>query len=511
MQSRRTALREPIAPRTFAPTGPVMHGLRPLPHAAGGGAHFNSLFGLEVTFLLTSIGKETRNANPSPNRRLAKEWFECIARLGGDAEGMRAAASFMEGSTAIVHGEVTPCSVVPKLFGDETRDLMAHAAHTMHGILCKVIRRYLDDPAYRELFSFDRRLRELILLPCGHDALVPFARYDIFLDENTGDYTFCELNADGSSGMNEDREVARATRKTGAYPLFAGAHRIEGNELFASWVDVFLDIHSRSAHPATRPHVAICDYLECATLGEFEEYRDEFERHGIPCTICDVRDLAMHGDRLCTPDGCPVDAIWRRCVTNDILSHWDESQTFIDAVRHGRVVLIGGFSGHIVHDKQIFRVLRMPQTKVLLADEENRFVEAHVPYTTFLDEGFVSLDEIKGHKDSWVIKPCDHYGADEVHLGIEETQKRWVELVDAFANSKTGCAFLAQTFARPFRTKAIALSDAATTRSYANLSGLYVFDGVFKGVFSRLGPGEIVTGLAGGLTAATFWVDCERP
>ncbi len=466
------------------------------------------------------------------NGALTEEWLGCIDALEGDRAGMREAADFMAGSTAIVHGEVTPCTAVPRLFDRATRDVMEYAATTMHRILLKVMRRYLDDPSYRALFDFDPKLQRLILMPCGHDSLVPFARYDIFLDERTGDFAFCELNADGSSGMNEDREVARATRTTQAYGRFAQTHRIEGNELFESWVDTFLAIYARSGG-AGNPHIAICDYLECATLGEFEEYRREFERRGVACSICDVRELSIRDGRLITLDGRPIDAIWRRCVTNDILSHWDDSQEFIKAVEQGLCMLIGGFSGHIVHDKQIFRVLHMPQTHALLTDEENGFVEKHVPLTTFLDERFIDLNDVHQDKDRWVIKPTDHYGADEVHLGIEESGERWRALVDTFANEASGCAFLAQRFVKPFRTLTIPLAEAvqadeaeqdtrkehaeanrtsvAAPRLYANLSGLYVYDGAFKGVFSRLGPGEIVTGLAGGLTAATFWVDCDRP
>ena len=94
--------------------------------------------------------------------------------------------------------------------------------------------------------------------------------------------------------------------------------------------------------------------------------------------------------------------------------------------------------------------------------------------------------------------------------------------MNKFANSASGDLFLAQRFIRPYRTLTIPLASIADNesgaqmqivepRSYANLLGLYVYDGTFKGVFSRLGPSEIVTGLAGGLTAATFWVDCGRP
>ena len=70
--------------------------------------------------------------------------------------------------------------------------------------------------------------------------------------------------------------------------------------------------------------------------------------------MCDVRDLTFDGEVLRDKEGQPVHAIWRRCVTNDVLEFWDESQALIEAVKAQKVALIGSFAGHIVHDKQIF-------------------------------------------------------------------------------------------------------------------------------------------------------------
>lgn len=102
----------------------------------------------------------------------------------------------------------------------------------------------------------------------------------------------------------------------------------------------------------------------------FSEY---FKQAGYECVIADVRDLSFDGTVLRDGNGQQIDAIWRRCVTNDVLEHWDESQELISAVRAQAVALIGAFSGHIVHDKQIFEALKHPLTKAFLSDEENAF------------------------------------------------------------------------------------------------------------------------------------------
>ena len=49
------------------------------------------------------------------------------------------------------------------------------------------------------------------------------------------------------------------------------------------------------------------------------------------------------------------------------------------------------------------------------------------------------------------------------------------------------------------------VSDAP--KLYNNLNGLYLYDGVFQGVFSRLGPLPTISKDMQGMTAATIWVD----
>ena len=141
------------------------------------------------------------------NADYTREYFQIMDALGGDVAGRRAAYDYMQSSTAIVHHRVVACSFIPRLFNRKTYDTMKETAETAHRILVKVIERYLADPEYRRAFDFDPRLEELILLPRGYDSVLPFARVDTFLDEDDYRVKFCEFNADGSSGMNENREI----------------------------------------------------------------------------------------------------------------------------------------------------------------------------------------------------------------------------------------------------------------------------------------------------------------
>lgn len=450
------------------------------------------------------------------NAELTEEYFAAAEALDGDIAGRRAAQAYMQGSTAIVHHRVVASSFIPRLFNDASWEAMRQVAETTHAILCKVIEHYRAEPAYRDVFHFDARLAELILLPRGYKDPLPFARIDVFLNEDDMTCGFCEFNGDGSAGMNENREITHSIEGTATYARFTAEHDVETCELFDSWVREFIRIYGGSKHRVDGARFAICDYLDVGVVDEFKVFSSYFARHGHECVVCDVRDLSFDGTTLRDADGLPVHAIWRRAVTNDVIEHWDASQDLIEAVRHEAVELIGSFAGHLVHDKQIFEALRHPKTRAILTDEENAFVEAHVPLTRFLDAREVDLDDIRAHKDAWIIKPTDNYGAKDVYAGVSSTQDEWEALIDRFANGAAGEPFIVQTYLTPYKTHTLApdedierLDDAQVDRAgtlYNNLSGLYLYNGHFQGVFSRLGPYPTISKELKGMTAATLHV-----
>ena len=413
------------------------------------------------------------------NAAYTQEYIDIANSLDGDVPGRRAARAYMDASTAIVHHQVVSTSFVPKLYDAASRQVMRDVVETTHRILCKVMQHYLDDAEYRKVFDYDPRL--------------PFARFDIFLDENTGDVAFCEFNGDGSSGMNENREITHSVEQTATFKEFAKRHHVEGCELFDAWVSEFINIYNTYKGRVEHPRFAICDYLENGVVDEFHLFAQRFTGAGYPCTVCDVRDLTFDGEVLHDAQGQPVHAIWRRCVTNDVLEYWDQSQALIEAVKAQKVALIGSFAGHIVHDKQIFEALFNPATQAFLTPEEIAFVERTVPQTRYLDEREVDLDAIRADKDAWIIKPTDAYGAADVYAGCFQTQEQWDAIVAKFANGAAGAPFLAQRYITPFKTQILVpdndianLSDEEVQREpvlYNNLEGLYCYNGTFQGIF----------------------------
>lgn len=398
-----------------------------------------------------------------------------------------AIVEYMKHSTAIHHGEYVRTCFAPKLLTESQFARIAADMRVLYGIFAKMSDAYFGDGSYRALFGFDARTEALILRANRTPSALPMARIDFFYHEDTGAYQFCEFNTDGTSAMNEDRELHNAQRLSGVYRAFTAAHKTRQCELFDSWVDTFLNVWHKAGGQGL-PNVAIVDYMECGTVQEFEIFRQYFERRGVPAEVCDVRALRYENGVLYGAQGRRVDAIYRRAVTSDVLAHYDESAAMLDAARDGAVLLVGDFHTQLVHNKQIFRVMHLPQTFALLTPAEQQYIRDHVPYTVAYTPDLAG--QVMAEKDAWILKPYDSYGSRGVHAGVEFSDADWRVVVGKTPEQ----GYLLQRFHTPYVTENYGLAGQEFGRNrYYNLTGIYTYDGVAQGVYSRVSLTPIIS------------------
>lgn len=425
--------------------------------------------------------------------RLNEEYCQRI-RQDKEAHAVSAAKEieYMANSTAKYHGRCVSTLYIPKMFSRQDIERFEELIKTLYGIFDKVIGRYREDAGYRELFGFDKRLEELILREKRYSCNVPIARIDIFYQEDTGDFKFCEFNTDGSSAMNEDRELNRGIKETLGYRQLAGMYDISTFELFDSWAKESLRIYHSAEGAVEKPHIAIVDFMESATNNEFEIFAESYRKLGVSCEISEIRKLRYENGRLYGEGNVPIDMIYRRAVTSDIMKHYDEVEDFIRAVKEEKVCLIGDFTTQIVHNKVLYRVLHHPMTQEFLLEEECDYVEKHVPYTAYMDAPYISVDNICANKNSWILKPQDSYGSKGVFAGVEyDSVEEWRKIVEEHCTHD----YLLQQFCTPYQTLNIDFSKGAEADFLPvyNLTGLFVYGGKFQGIYSRVSRGEIIS------------------
>ncbi len=412
---------------------------------------------------------------------------------------------YLMNSTAKYHNRVVKTLYLPKLFTRKEMELFRQAVTELYGIFDKVIAEFESNESYRRLFGFSEELTELILREKKYRCNIPISRIDIFYNEEIGDFKFCEFNTDGTSAMNEDRELGIAFSRTKAYQEFARTYELSSFELFDTWVEEVLTMYREyagSSEPETfgndgmgageketLPNIAIVDFMENATENEFKIFAERFRRRGCNAEICDIRNIRWNGTECRTETGMKVDVIYRRAVTSDILSHMNEVQEFIEAVKSDTVCMLGDFRTQIAHNKVLYKILHMDETMRLLTRREQVFVKAHVPYTVALDEMFAEGNEklkedVFANKDKWIIKPEDSYGSQGVHAGVEhENRDEWVRMLEENKDKK----YILQAFNNPYELMNIDFREEDYRWVNAsNLTGLFVYNEKLYGAYSRI-------------------------
>ena len=421
--------------------------------------------------------------------RLQEQVYEAyknhiISHMEENRKGALAVKEQLENSPLLWNGVLEKTVHIPKVFDEETVGVFNDIVETSTRIFGKVIKEYRENAKYRALFPFSKELEELILLPEQYEGSLPIARIDIFYHEDTGDFQFCEINTDGTAAMQRDLEMRKALKFNPAHRYVEDLFELQPFELFDSWVETFLSLYDTYKKKKDRPNVAMVDFLENATLKEFEEFAERFRNAGVNCEICDIRSLKYRDGVLYSSEGYRIDAIYRRAVTADIMAHYDEVSDFLNAVRDDAVFFAGAFSTQVIHTKWLFYVLHHEMTKAVLTEEERAFVEAHVPLTVEFSKDYISLDEVCEHKDKYIIKPMDAYASKGVYAsGREYAPAEWEKI----AGDLYGKGLICQEYCTQYMTENIdfAWGDGAW-HPYINMPGLYAYNGRFAGVLMRM-------------------------
>lgn len=391
-------------------------------------------------------------------------------------------------STAIYKGSPIPFLYMPKFYGEDDLKKFVHIKDKMFSIMNKVIDRYMIDSEFRAKFHFEKELEELILTEHKYKVNIPMARVDIFYRED-GSFKFCEINADGSSAMNEDRELSRILMDSIGVKTMKEGYEIKSFELFESWVKEIVSIYHES-NSKEKPVIGIVDFTDRASLIEFEVFKDAFERLGYEAHIIDPRDLVYADGRLMHDDK-EIDVVYRRLVTRDMMERRNEIPDFIRACKDPNICIVGSIKTQIVHNKIIFKILHDEDTLEMFTVDEREFIKAHVPYTIeFI--GKHDIEKLIKEKNTLILKPMDLYASKGVYTGIDYNDEDWQKLLEDCVDND----YLLQEYYTPNKTDLLEFVDGEPVVStFNNITGLYIYNETLYGLYSRIGKNPIISGL----------------
>jgi len=328
-------------------------------------------------------------------------------------------------------------------------------------------------------------------------------RFDIFYNLD-GSFQFCELNADGSSGMVEARELQRVIGESDAAQELKKSYSLKGFELFDSWAEALLVNYKEFSNSEEKPQIAIIDWFKGDPPSEFIEFKKTFESFGCKTVIASPEELVYIDNKLYYGD-FKIDCVYRRAVTWEIIEHQDKVQDFIHAYLDGNVCVVGPLRSQVIHNKIIFAILHDPVKTSFLSEEERAFVKNHIPYTAIFNVENNNLVEfVVNNKDELVLKPMDQYASKGVCIGLDFTREEWERVVKEEAKEE----YILQEFCKIPKLPMVMVVDKDVNFVENNyLIGLFMYNEKLQGLYTRTGTKNIIGSIVECYTVPSFIVE----
>lgn len=411
----------------------------------------------------------------------------------------------VENSSAIYKDEPIPVTYQGLFYDKENKKDFQYMSDMLMNITRKITKRYIEDEKYRKHFKFSKELESLIVHDPGYDIPVPIGRYDVFYS-GRDNFKFVEFNTDGSSAMNEDNTIGKIMLETKSIKKMEEkyGYEIKNIDLINSWAKTSIDIYQKTKKTDALPNIAIVDVMEIGTPYEFREFKKAYENLGAKCEIIDIKDLEYTDGKL-NYNGFDIDLVYRRIVTVELMNIYDEIKPFIDAYYDNAFMMLGSFRSQIMHYKLTYKIFRIKDTREILTDEENEFLDAHIPYT----EEFVTEEDFKKvleNKDKYILKPIDSYASHGIVTGrdysdISEYEKVLRELLN------TGYIYQEYYVMDPLKFVEFDKNGKLTVDKFGAVVGMFIYNEKFVAPYTRIGRDNLISGARDYYTAPNLYIE----
>lgn len=410
----------------------------------------------------------------------------------------------VDNSSAIYKGKPVKFLYQPMFFTPEDINRFENLTSSLTNILNTIIDEYLKNPDFRKEFGFPPLMEELVMVDQGYSIKFPMARYDIFYHYNNS-FKFCELNADGSSSMNESRVLHEIIYNSNALNKIRDRYNVFDFELFDSWIDAVISNYIEfNSGKNDNPNIAIMDFEGEGIVSEFEVFKKRFEQRGYHTVICDPRELKYANGRLYLNNN-RIDLIYRRATTARLIDEAESIQDFIKAYKDRAVCVVGGLVSQIIHNKKLFAILHSESIQPLLDIKEREFIRNHIPWTVVLNPDNMELmDKLISNKDQLVLKPFDSFAAHGVYIGKDYTFKEWKKLIEQAIKQP----YLVQELCNIPSMDMLTVEEGNIYfEKYNYIIGLFMYNQQFKGLYTRAGRKNVIASIVESFSLPNFIIE----
>ncbi len=261
------------------------------------------------------------------------------------------------------------------------------------GLMLSVFRKLSDaalaDPALLAQLYLTPDEVDLVTLPTGYTTNIPTARLDSFFTRHAGcEFTlhFIEFNGESPAGMAYNDVLSELFLETPLMQRFGERYHVEALPARRHAVDALLRVYYewRGNH-AKLPDIAIVDWTGVPTTSEFRLFVDYFARYGITATICTPDELDFHDGQLFAL-GRPVDFVYKRVLTTELLQRYGVDHPIVHALRAGAICMVNPFNCKLLHKKASFAVVSDERNAHLFSAREQEAIRQHIPWTRMVED-----------------------------------------------------------------------------------------------------------------------------
>jgi hypothetical protein len=342
----------------------------------------------------------------------------------------------------LVFGDRPLCTVLRPLFHTEEDYvyLSERTALTLQ-VFRKVTQAMLADKKLRAQLYLDSDEEQLISLPTGYKTNIPTARLDSFFVRNSKgkpSLNYIEFNGESPAGMAYNDVLADLFLETPLMQRFEDRYDVEPLEVRPYALDALLRIYYQwLGNRSKLPEIAIVDWEGVPTTSEFKLFVDYFAENDIHAVICTPDDLDFHDGEMYA-SGEPVDFIYKRVLSSELLRKYGLNHPIMDALRAKAICMANPFTCKLLHKKASFAVVSDERNANLFNAAEREAIQQHIPWTRIVEERY-TLDS-RGKKidllpwsvdnqERLVLKPNDEYGGKGVLIGWETDSSTWEKAV----------------------------------------------------------------------------------
>lgn len=407
-------------------------------------------------------------------------------------------------------GEAYPVLATPLVLGRETAEMLRSSSEGLLGAIEKVVDLYREDPEVRAVFAFPPHLDEAIRVETGYRPHVPIARFDSYV-EGVG-VRYLELNTNGTTGIVLADQLARRAAEAPEVARAIERWGLEAEPMVPRLLEAIAEAwrQARGEGPERPRFVAILDFAGLATSAELFQLAARLEAEGQPARVVAPEELAYDG-RTLSVAGRPIDLVYRRLTTNDVLERAARLAPFLAACRDRRVVAVGSFPADVAHSKKVFAILTHERWRDAFTPEERTLIDSHVPWTRVLAPGTTIhegertdlLELARSRRESFVLKPATRHEGHGVLLGVETPQERWLEEIER----RLGHDHIIQEYVPPPVHQVVVPRGEGVATEARNLHvGEYMFGGRLAGYLVRIST-ELVLSFSSNELAIPCYVE----